>query len=415
MDKQISKGSVSGHLTPPCSKSYAQRAAALLCRQQSVIRNVEMCDDTLAALGVAKNLGAEITATDPHTYIIRGGLDPRSDTLDIGESGLSTRLFTPIASLCTRPVTITGHGSIMSRPIGMMIAPLKALGVKVRDNNGRLPITVCGAIHGGEVEVDGSVSSQFVTGLLMSLPLARRDTTIFVDSLKSTPYIDMTIDTMQRFGVEIQHRDYREFFVPGGQDYSPTDFSIEGDWSGASCLLAAGATAGSVTLHNLSEVSLQADVAMIEALSKAGAEIISTSDTLKVSRRELHAFSFDATSCPDLFPALAALAASCDGTSEIKGTERLVHKESNRAEAIATEYGRLGIKVDISHPDIMLIHGGKMRGAKVDSHGDHRMAMSLAAAALSAEGTTVITGAECVAKSYSDFWNDFEAIYNKES
>lgn len=418
MEKYISEGSVSGTVTPPSSKSYAQRciAAALLCQGKTVIRAVEMCDDTHAAFRVAQALGARVERLDPHTYSVHGGLNPQSDILDIGESGLSTRLFTPIASLCRRPITVTGHGSILSRPIDMMTAPLRSLGVRVQDNEGRLPLTVQGPIHGGQVHVDGSVSSQFVTGLLMSLPLAQSDTTIYVNDLKSIPYIDMTIDTMNRFGVEIQHRDYSEFYVPGAQSYTPTDFSIEGDWSGASCLLAAGATAGSVTIRNLSEVSLQADVAMISALSKAGAEIISTSDSLTVSRRELRSFVFDATSCPDLFPALAALAASCDGISEIKGTSRLLHKESDRALAIATEYGRLGIKVDIaSQPDTMLIYGGPMHGAEVDSHKDHRMAMSLAVAALSAEGTTVIRGAECVAKSYGDFWDDFEKIYRKQS
>lgn len=418
MEKHISKGSVSGSVTPPSSKSYAQRciAAALLCNGESVIRNVEMCDDTHAALTVAEALGARIKRIDKHTYSILGGLNPASDTLNIGESGLSTRLFTPVASLCSRPITVTGHGSIMSRPIDMMVSPLRHLGVQVQDNDGRLPLTVCGPIHGGEVHVDGSVSSQFVTGLLMSLPLAQSDTTIYVSDLKSVPYIDMTIDTMNRFGVEIQHRDYSEFYVPSAQSYSPTDFSIEGDWSGASCLLAAAATSGSITVHNLSEVSLQADVAMISALSKAGAEIISTDNSITVTKRRLNAFSFDATSCPDLFPALAALAASCDGVSEIKGTSRLLHKESDRATAIATEYGRLGIKVDIdSRPDTMLIYGGPMHGTEVDSHGDHRMAMSLAAAALSAEGTTTIRGAECVAKSYSDFWEDFKTIYDRQA
>ncbi len=418
MDIRISKGYVGGDVTPPCSKSYAQRciAAALLCGSKSVLRNVEMCDDTQAALRVAGALGAAVERIDAHTYAVTGPIRPLERVLDIGESGLSTRLFTPIASLCSEPITITGHGSILSRPINMMTAPLRTLGVKVRDNGGFLPVTVQGPIHGGEVHVDGSVSSQFVTGLLMSLPMAQHDTTIYVSDLKSTPYIEMTIDTMHRFGVEIQHRDFSEFFVPGSQSYSPVDMNIEGDWSGASCLLAAGAVSGSVTLHNLNPVSLQADVAMIEALSRAGAEIISTSDTLTVSRRELRAFSFDATSCPDLFPALAALAASCDGTSAIKGTTRLLHKESDRAKAIQTEYGRLGIEVDIeSQPDTMLIRGGGMRGACVDSHGDHRMAMSLAVAALSAEGTTTITGAECVAKSYSDFWDDFNTIYHIQS
>jgi 3-phosphoshikimate 1-carboxyvinyltransferase len=161
----------------------------------------------------------------------------------------------------------------------------------------------------------------------------------------------------------------------------------------------------------LNPVSLQADVAIIRALSHAGAHIEQTNDSVTVSRRELRAFTFDATDCPDIFPALAALAASCEGTSEIIGTSRLTHKESDRAQAIFTEYGKLGIEVDLSQDDVMRITGGAIQGgATVESFGDHRMAMSLAVAALNASSPVVIRDAECVSKSYSDFWEDFNKL-----
>jgi 3-phosphoshikimate 1-carboxyvinyltransferase len=289
------------------------------------------------------------------------------------------------------------------------------LGVEVADKKGHLPVTVRGTMGGGEVEIDGGVSSQFLTGLLIALPLAAADTTIRVAGLRSFPYINMTLAVMERFGVEIDHRDYEEFYIPGAQSYTPASMTIEGDWSAASCLLVAGATAGEVTVRRLNPVSLQADVAIIEALSRAGAHIEQTADWVMVSRPSgdegLRAFSFDATDCPDLFPALAALAASCEGVSTVIGTSRLTHKECDRARAIHSEYRRLGIEVDISEENVMRITGGGISGGvTVDSHGDHRMAMSLAVAALRADSPVEITGAGCVTKSYADFWADFESL-----
>ena len=241
MDKTVPPGRVKGTLTPPCSKSYAQRAlaAALLSEEVSVLRNIEFCDDTRSALQCIETLGARVRRVDPTSLSIEGGLSPKGCVLNVGESGLSTRLFTPVASLCPTPVTIEGRGSLLRRPMQMMFEPLRRLGVRVRDNGGFLPIEVCGPIQGGEAEVDGSVSSQFITGLLLALPLARRDTSLHVRGAVSTPYLDMTLDTAARFGIEISQRDYEEFYIPGRQRYRSTYFSIEGDWSAAAMLLVA--------------------------------------------------------------------------------------------------------------------------------------------------------------------------------
>lgn len=412
MDKTVPPGRVEGTLTPPCSKSYAQRAlaAALLCPEVSVLRNIGCCDDTRSALRCIEALGAQVTRLDDHTLSIEGGLRPATDTLPVGESGLAARLFTPIASLCSKPISIEGSGSLLRRPMGMMVAPLRRLGVHVRDNDGLLPIEVCGPIRGGETEVDGSISSQFVTGLLLALPRAQGDTTLRVRDAVSTPYIDMTLDTAGRFGVEIFHNDYTEFYIPGGQRYRPTYFSIEGDWSAAAMLLAAGAVAGEVTVRNVSALSKQADTAICTALVRAGAALIDERDSVTAVRRKLRAFEFDATQCPDLFPALAALAATAEGTSTLRGTSRLGVKECDRAEAIRSEYGRLGIEVDFPEPDVMRIRGGIPRAARVRSFGDHRIAMSLAVTALRADGPVVIEDAGCVAKSYPAFFEDLEKI-----
>lgn len=410
MDKTVPLGRVKGTLTPPCSKSYAQRAlaASLLCGETSVLRNLEFCDDTRSALRCIETLGARVKHVDASTLSIEGGLHPRGKVLHVGESGLATRLFTPIASLCGMPVTIEGQGTLLRRPMHMMIDPLRRLGVRVRDNDGYLPFEVRGPIRGGEIDVDGSVSSQFITGLLLALPLSQHDTTLHVRSAVSTPYLDMTVDTAARFGVEICHNDYKEFYIEGGQRYRPAFFSIEGDWSAAAMLLVAGAVAGEVTVKNVSMLSKQADTAICTALVRAGAAVINDEDSVTASHRPLRAFEFDATHCPDLFPALAALAAAAQGESVIRGTSRLEHKECNRADAIREEYAKAGIEVDTSQEDVMRIRGGRIRQARVQSHGDHRMAMSMAVAGLLCDGEMTIEGAECVAKSYPGFFEDLE-------
>lgn len=411
MKTTIHKGRIAGSVTAPASKSYAQRAvaAALLAGGETTLTHLDLCNDTRAALDVARRLGASVSH-EGTTYTIRGGLNPVSTKLNIGESGLATRLFTPIASLCHMPITINGEGSILRRPIEMMEEPLQALGVEVISNGGYLPISVKGPMRGGEIHVDGSLSSQFITGLLMALPLSPNDTVLHVENLKSRPYVDMTIDLAARFGVAIEHNSYEQFYIAGGQHYAPCTYNIEGDWSGASCLLVAGATAGSITVRNLNHISLQADLAIIEALARAGAEIITTNSSISVHGGPLQAFEFDATDCPDLFPALAALAASCEGTSVVTGTQRLTYKESNRAETIAEVFGRLGIGVDLSEENTMRITGGPVSSAVVDSHNDHRIAMAAAVAALSSDDSVVIEGADAADKSYPNFWNDLDTL-----
>lgn len=408
MDSTVPRGCVAGVVVPPCSKSYAQRAlaASLLARGESLLENIEFCNDTRSAIRCIEALGAKVRQTGPSSLTVTGGLSPVSDTLYVGESGLSTRLFTPIASLCNIPITVRGEGTLLKRSMKMMIDPLRSVGVEVQDNDGYIPLTVRGPIHGGEIEVDGSVSSQFVTGLLLALPLSENDTVVKVKDAVSKPYIDMTIDTAAKFGVKILHNDYTEFYIEGGQTYEPTTYAIEGDWSAAAMLLVAGAVAGQLTLKNISMLSKQADVAICDALVKCGASLVSDANSISVAKRELHAFTFDATNCPDLFPALAVLAAASEGESVIVGTNRLLGKESNRAESIAAEYRKLGIEVDIDTDNVMKIKGGSIRGGvEVDSWNDHRIAMSLAVSALRSDSEVTILNSECVAKSYPGFFS----------
>ena len=404
-----------GEVIPPCSKSYAQRAlaAALLASGRTTLRGIELCRDTRSAIEAIRTLGARVEIKDDNTLIIDGGLKPAASGLNVGESGLAARLFTPIAALCDRAMIIEGEGTLRHRPMAMMVEPLRALGVEVRDGGGRLPIEVHGPIKGGRVVVDGSISSQFITGLLIALPAAKSDTTIEVRDAVSTPYIDMTLETLERFGVEIMHNegDYSEFYVEGNQELKPVDYTIESDWSAAAFIMVAAAIAGEVTVRNISTLSRQADTLVCRALERAGASIIIEEGAITVAHRPLEAFTFDATNSPDLFPALVALAAAADGVSTIRGIERLRGKESDRGEVLREEYRKLGIEIELDYEEnIMRVVGGKPHAAEVDSHDDHRIAMSLAITALRIEDEVEIRNRECVAKSYPSFFDDLEML-----
>lgn len=436
MDRTIHPATIQGRTIAPASKSYAQRAlaAALLVPYaesidgQSQLRNMGLCNDTSAALGVIEALGAQVhRGDDTGIYYVQGGfLRNLPRVLHIGESGLATRLFTPIAAQSPEPIAITGHGSILTRPVQTMRQPLVDLGATATFTPGRegyLPLTVSGPLTGGTVQVDGSLSSQFITGLLMSLPLSAEATRLVVREPKSIPYIAMTIDVLRAFGISVFHSpDYTEFNIPGQQTYKAAVYNIEGDWSGASCLLVAGAVAArpgdtvGLVVDNLHPDSLQADRAIIDALTRAGVTMDICGHTLSVRRSTLRGFEFDATDCPDLFPALAALAAFCDGTTRIKGTGRLTHKESDRATTIAAEFGKLGVRIDLTEADVMTIHGAAAKGNLIvqdpalDSHNDHRIAMAVAVAALRADRPVTIARAEAVGKSYPRFWDDLASI-----
>lgn len=404
-----------GEIIPPCSKSYAQRAlaAALLAEGDTTLRGIELCRDTRSAIATIEALGARVDVVDSNTLVIHGGLSPKQQRLNVGESGLAARLFTPIAALCNTPITIEGEGTLRHRPMAMMVEPLQSLGVEVRDGGGKLPIEVCGPINGGSITVDGSISSQFITGLLIALPMASNDTTINVEGAVSTPYIDMTLKTLERFGVKVMYNegDYTQFYIEGNQQYEAIDYTIESDWSAAATIMVAAAIAGEITLHNISTLSSQADTAICRALERCGASLIIEDNSITVAHRALEAFEFDATNCPDLFPALVALAAAANGVSRIHGIKRLRGKESDRGEALREEYAKLGIEIELNYEeDVMSIVGGEPKPHDVDSHDDHRIAMSLAITALRMDEPIEIKNCECVAKSYPSFFEDIESL-----
>jgi 3-phosphoshikimate 1-carboxyvinyltransferase len=260
-------------------------------------------------------------------------------------------------------------------------------------------------MKGGHCEIDGSVSSQLLTGLLMALPLAKKSSKIKVNNLKSKPYIDLTIQILKSFGITVENTGYSLFSIPGNQKYSPYDYSVEGDWSGGAFLLVAGAINGHLIVTGLQKDSKQSDVAIINALERAGANMKMGDDKIEISRSELRAFEFNATESPDLFPPLVSLASYCVGVSSIKGVSRLIYKESDRAKTLKEEFGKMNVKIEIND-DLMHITGSQPQSAWVESHDDHRIAMAIAVASLGATGGVHIRDSQCVAKSYPEFFDD---------
>jgi len=401
---------ISGSQVAPASKSSMQRAcaAALLHHGQTKIFNPGHSNDDIAAIDVIQKLGAIVTQHADHIQIDSKGVHPIGPEMNCGESGLGIRMFTPIAALSSQSITIQGKGSLVKRPMHFFDDILPTLGVQIKSNHGFLPISIQGPLQTNDITVDGSLSSQFLTGLLMAFAAAgAADCTIKVNQLKSKPYIDLTLSVLKHFGWEVNHIQHEQFsFKPRTSVKEKIEYTVEGDWSGAAFLLVAGAIAGPISVKGLQLNSTQADKAVMNALESANASILIDQEKITIGANEegLKAFEFDATDCPDLFPPLVALASLCKGTSMIKGVNRLAHKESDRGITLQTEFAKLGVTV-LLEGDIMKIEGVAMIQANtVFSQHDHRIAMACGVAALRASGPLEITEAEAINKSYTDFF-----------
>lgn len=411
MIKVIYPSKITGEVKAPASKSFMQRAIALavLSDSETLIQNPSRCDDALAGLNIAASFGCKVYDNDEFISIIPDK-NVKPIKLLCGESGLAIRLFAPIVSLYSHKVELDAEGSLLKRPADFMTDTFNQLGVSIETTKGFPPLKIQGPLKPGNANLDGSLSSQFLSGLLIALPKAQGNSTLKVNNLMSIPYIDMTLQAIESFGAKITHNNYKEFIIEGNQSYNAGNYSIEGDWSGAAGLLVAGAISGKIVVNQLSAKSTQADRAVLNALCAAGAEIVLDENTITISKpKKLKAFEFDALHCPDLFPVLTALAANCEGISKISGVHRLVHKESNRGGALKLEFNKIGVRIDFEE-DIMLIYGGKMHGGKVFAHNDHRIAMALTLAALNASEPIYIEGAECVNKTYPEFFSDMELL-----
>ncbi len=358
-------------------------------------------------------------STDETGSMIIQAQQANRHTLDrayFGESGLAARMCIPILALAGHELRLFADDSLSKRPMNFFEEVLPQLHVSVSMKHGCLPATISGRLVPRNIRVDGSVSSQFITGLLMAYAGAdARDVTIAVIDPVSTPYLALTLDIMQAAGLKVPmlHSGNSFYFddsdVPQATD-GTIDFTVEGDWSNAAFWLVAGAIAGPVTVKGLDTFSAQADKAVLTAMMACGAAMSIESEQITVAPSPLHAFHFNATDCPDLFPPLAVLACYAEGSSIIEGVSRLLHKESNRALSIQSELGRMGADISL-RGDLMIIRGGtQLRGTTVSSHNDHRIAMMCAIAALRADTQVMIEDAEAIEKSYPRFFDDLAKL-----
>ncbi len=453
-------------LQVPCSKSFAQRAiiCAALAEGVSHLHGYTPCGDSEAALNVARALGADVQQ-DGNVLVIKGGAAQAGRVgaagaecyanMHVGESGLLARMMIPLmAQLHDGPVAITGEKTLLERPLTGAREILETFGCKilhcVQDDRGesrddvlgpqgdgaiRIPLTVRGPLRsGGRVVISGKHGSQLITGLLMALPFAQKNTTLVVNEPKSIPYMFITLEVLKKFGVKVGNemlggRDFLEsdgdwslctemhFKVRGGQRYKAADIDLEGDWSAAANFLVAGAVFGKAEVAGLDTTSLQADLSIMDILMDAGAslsQLDAPKGSVNVQRAPLRAFNVDASNCPDLFPIISVLAAFCQGTSRIAGLGRLANKESDRAKAIYDMLLQMGVDAQ-SDGDELVVRGyslaqrlqaggpGMLKGGKYTSHHDHRMVMALKVAALGADSPIVIDDEDCVAKSFPSF------------
>ncbi len=413
----IQPSQLKGAIQAPASKSSMQRAcaAALLAKGRTVIQNPGHSNDDKAALGIIQSLGATTELVNGDWQVDSYGVDPVASKVNCGESGLSIRMFASIAALSEKEITIVGDGSLLTRPMDFFDEVFPKLQVSINSNDGKLPLVIQGPLQPANIEVDGSLSSQFLTGLLFAYAAAdASDVSIRVKNLKSKPYIDLTLDVMQQYGMKLpENRNYEEFFFHSEHHQGTQverNYTVEGDWSGGAFLLVAGAIAGPIEVRGLDLSSTQADKAIVDALMSANSGIAMDSKAIQLVPTEMNSFEFDATDCPDLFPPLVALAAYCQGDTRIKGVSRLTHKESNRALTLQEEFGKMGVRIKLED-DTMVVQGGAgVRGAIVHSRHDHRIAMACAVAALKAGTQTIIQEAQAVKKSYPDFYNDLEKL-----
>ena len=404
-------GEISGRIAPPPSKSHTHRAffLASLARGESRIANALLSADTRATLAACRAMGAEVTE-DGDGFRISGGRLHAPETVDADNSGTTMRIFAGLSSMFDSPVTITGDASLRKRPMGPLLDALSQTGTRCESDNGLPPVTVCGPNKGGDVSIDGGVSSQFITSLLMVSPMLENDSTITIlGNTVSAPYLDVTAHMMRLFGASVS-RNGSMFGIRGRTGYRPHDYMVPADFSSAAFPMVAGALAGSVTVTGMDMGDPQGDKAIAEILTKAGADVKVDGTEVTVSKGSLKGCDVDMGSVPDLFPIVAVLLSTAEGDSRLYGAPQLKYKESNRIETVVNMINAIGGSAEATD-DGCIIHGKpRLEGGRIVHKGDHRIMMSAAVASLVCDGSVDMDDAECCAVSFPEFPEKMSAI-----
>jgi len=412
MKASIDKSEVAGMVRAPSSKSYTIRGlmCAALAKGESKIINPLRSDDTEAAINVLSQIGVS-TQDDEDGWRVDGGNfhQPTAD-LFCGDSAATLRFMAAICSLVPGRCRLTTGPSLSKRPIKPLIQALRQLGVNCSCQGEVAPVIVEGGrLKGGTTELRGDISSQFVSALLLIAPLADDGVTVSLSTpLESKPYVLMTMDCMERFGIKAEYPPQMERIRISRQAYQPTRYSVEGDWSSASYFLGIGALSEEMRVENLNRESRQGDKMILDFLRDMGVSVKANDNSVTVSKAKLNAIHADLSDCIDLLPTMAVLAAAADGTSELIGIKRARIKESNRVAAVKDGLERMGIKIE-EERDKLTITGSSPKGATIDSYDDHRIAMAFGILGTVA-GKTVINNAECVSKTFPQFWDILKSI-----
>ena len=415
MKLTIRRSEIKGTVNAPPSKSYTHRAIAIAAlSKKAIVNNPLISGDTKATIRASCAFGANIEEKKD-SLIVKGSegkIKTPDNVIDVANSGTTLRIMTAVASLADGSTVLTGDASIRTRPNTPLLNALNDLGAEAFStrNNGMAPIVVRGKMRGGRVHIDGSISSQFISALLIACPLARNETRVMIKGeLKSRPYVNITIDMLKDAGAKIIADGPNGFIIPPEQEYDIRSYNVPGDFSSASYMMAAGALCGDVTIKNMYPTE-QGDSALIEILAQMGAKISwdQKKGEVKVSRSELHGINVDVGKTPDLVPTLAVLGAISEGMMIIENAEHVRYKETDRLHAMTVELKKMGVEIT-EEKDRLVIRGGKIKGAEVHGWDDHRIVMAMAVAGMVAGETTIDT-IESVRISYPGFFEDLKRI-----
>ncbi|HWR60098.1 MAG TPA: 3-phosphoshikimate 1-carboxyvinyltransferase [Clostridia bacterium] len=408
---------LAGEVDIPASKSMSHRAVicAGLSEGVSTIDNIGESQDIGATCEAMKSLGIRLEKTGS-SIRIRGKrvLELASPHIECHESGSTLRFIIPIALLTGGPVSFHGGGRLGERSLAPYYRIFENQGIRYGTDSGRLPLSVEGRLAPGEFRLEGNISSQFISGLMFALPLLEGDSRITVTGgLESRPYVDMTISILGKFSIAVENHGYSRFYIRGNQKYKAADYTVEGDFSQAAFWLAAGALGSEVSCRGLERDSLQGDKAIIDIIERMGGTTAAAGDTVKALPSRTRGAAIDASQCPDLVPILAVMGALSEGRTEIINAGRLRLKESDRLKAISSELGKLGAHIEERKEGLIIDGADALKGGRVDSWNDHRIAMALAVAATRCKEPVTISNAACVNKSYPGFWEHYKALGGK--